>query len=143
VIPANWPKHIRISAIVISILILAVACGGDSDSGRPIYAGFNTYEEVRDGKTVVVFELTITDDDGKPYSKALLATGTSFTPVTSSPIKVPAMGGMFQIIVEAPVPGEYKIGIDGFADQSGVTMLPAPEDTNLNGKILVTHDYAP
>ena len=139
---ANWPKHIRITAIVFSLLILSIGCGTDSDPGDPVYAGSNTYEELRDGQTVIVFELTITDDDGNPYAKALLATGRTFTPVSSTLITVPALGGKFQIVVETTVPGEYKIGIDAFIDQSGGSALPAPEDTNLNGKILVVHDYA-
>jgi hypothetical protein len=143
VITANWPKHIRITAIVFSLLILSIGCGTDSDPGDPVYAGSNTYEELRDGQTVIVFELTITDDDGNPYAKALLATGKTFTPVSSTLITVPAIGGIIQVVVEANVPGEYKVGIDGFTDLSGVSALPAPEDTNLNGKILVVHDYAP
>jgi hypothetical protein len=98
---------------------------------------------MRDGQTVIVFELTVTDDDGDPYAKALLSVGATFTPVTSYPITVPAIGGIIQVVVEANVPGEYKVGIDGFTDLSGVSALPAPEDTNLNGKILVVHDYAP
>jgi hypothetical protein len=98
---------------------------------------------MRDGQTVIVFELTVTDDDGNPYAKALLATGKTFTPVSSTLITVPAIGGIIQVVVEANVPGEYKVGIDGFTDLSGVSALPAPEDTNLNGKILVVHDYAP
>ena len=140
---ANSPKPIRITGVVISLLILAIGCGGDSDPGGPVYAGSNTYEEVRDGQTVIVFELTVTDDDGNPYAKALLATGKTFTPVSSTLITVPALGGKFQIVVEATVPGEYKIGINSFTDLSGVSALPAPEDNNLNGKILVVHDYAP
>ena len=139
----NWPKPIRITGVVISLLILAIGCGGDSDPGGPVYAGSNTYEEVRDGQTVIVFELTVTDDDGDPYAKALLAVGATFTPVTSFPITAPAIGGIIQVVVEATVPGEYKIGINSFTDLSGVSALPAPEDNNLNGKILVVHDYTP
>ena len=139
----NWPKPIRITGVVISLLILAIGCGGDSDPGGPVYAGSNTYEEVRDGQTVIVFELTVTDDDGDPYAKALLAVGATFTPITSFPITAPAIGGIIQVVVEATVPGEYKIGINSFTDLSGVSALPAPEDNNLSGKIRVVDDYEP
>ncbi len=131
------------AAIVFSLLVLAVGCGGDSDSERPVYSGSSIYQEVRDGQAVVVFDLTITDGDGKPYSKGLLAQGAAFTPLGSYSIAVPNVDGLIQIVVEATAQGKYRIGIDGFLDTKGVASLPVPDDENVNGKILLFHDYIP
>ncbi|MDE0824577.1 MAG: hypothetical protein OSB07_11530 [Dehalococcoidia bacterium] len=137
----NWSKHFRITALVISLLVLAIGCGGGS--GGPVYSGSSIYQEVREGQAVVIFDLSITDADGDPYTKGLLAQGAAFTPLSSYPIAFSNVDGLVQIVVEATVPGKYSIGIDGFLDTKGVMSLPVPEDENVNGKILLSHDYAP
>ena len=129
--------------VLISLLTFAVACGGDSGSGDPVYGGSSIYQEERNGQTVLVFDISITDADGDPYSSGILVEGAAFTPLASFPIAVPSVGGRAEIIVEVTAPGEYRVGIDGFTDTLGKTYLPLPDDENANGKVLLSQEYAP
>lgn len=139
----RYPNHLRVIVVVISLLALAISCGGDSGSGDPIYSGSSVYEEERDGRTVIVFEISVSDGDGNPYLDGLLVEGAAFTPLASFPIAAANKDGQAEIVLAATAPGEYRVGIDGLTDTNGETFLPSPSDENVNGKVLLTHDYAP
>ena len=130
---------LAISAI--SILALAAGCGGDS--GTPVYSGSNNYLDQRDGQPVLVFEISISDGDGDPYLKGLLVEGTAFTPGGSLPIVEANQGGMVIIVLEASIPGDYRVAIESFIDTEGRSFPPSPDNEQLNGKVLLTQNYAP
>jgi hypothetical protein len=132
-----------VAVAAILILALAVGCGGDSASGQPVYSGSSIYLEDRDGQPVVVFEISISDGNGDPYTKGLLVESTAFTPDSSFPVLKANQGGKVTIILEASTPGDYRVAIESFIDPKGPVLLPAPDSTELGGKVLLTFNYAP
>lgn len=133
------------SSALAAILVLALAggCGGDSASGSPVYSGSSTHLEERDGQPVVVFEISISDGNGDPYTKGLLVESTAFTPDSSFPVLKANQGGGVTIILEVSTPGDYHVAIGSFIDPEGRALPPAPDSTELRGKVLLTYNYAP
>ena len=135
-------KRSFIAVVLIFLMALVGACGGgDSGTGNPVFGGSSIYEEERNGQTVMVFAISITDSDGNLYTDSVLVQGAAFTPIGSLPIAVPAVGGRAEIIVEIVSNGKYRVGIDGLTDRQGVTHLPQPDDYNANGKVLLSKVY--
>lgn len=137
----NLPRFPYLASVAISILALAAGCGGDN--GAPAYSGSSTYLEQRDGRPVLVFEISISDSDGEPYSKGLLVQGTAFTPDGSFPILEANKAGKVTIILEASTAGDYRVAIESFTDADGRTYPPDPDNADLNGIVLLTQNYAP
>lgn len=133
------------SGAVAAVLVLAfaVGCGGDSGSGPPVYSGSSIQLEERDGQPVVVFEISISDGNGDPYTKGLLVESTAFTPDSSFPVLKANQGGNVTIILELSTPGDYRIAIESFIDPDSQVLSPAPDSTELGGKVLLTYNYAP
>ena len=133
------------SGAVAAVLVLAltVGCGGDSGSGAPVYSGSSIHLEEREGQPVVVFEISISDGNGEPYTKGLLVESTAFTPDSSFPVLKANQGGNVTIILELSTPGDYRIAIESFIDPDSQVLLPAPDSTELGGKVLLTYSYAP
>ena len=127
----------------ILVLALAVGCGGDSASGSPVYSGSSIYLEEQDGQPVLVFEISISDGDGAPYTNGLLVESTAFTPNSSFPVLKANQGGGVTIILEVSTPGDYHVAIGSFIDPEGQALPPAPDSTELRGKVLLTYNYAP
>jgi hypothetical protein len=125
------------------ILAFAVGCGGDSGLGPPVYSGSSIYLEDRDGQPVVVFEISISDSKGDPYTKGLLVENTAFTPDSSFSVLEANQGGKITIILDVSTPGDYRIAIESFRDSEGKVLPPAPDSTELGGKVLLTYNYAP
>ena len=125
------------------ILAFAVGCGGDSGLGPPVYSGSSIYLEDSDGQPVVVFEISISDSNGDPYTKGLLVESTAFTPDSSFPVLKANQGGNVTIILELSTPGDYRIAIESFIDPDSQVLPPAPDSTELGGKVLLTYNYAP
>ena len=133
------------SGAVAAVLVLAfaVGCGGDSGSGPPVYSGSTIQLEERDGHPVAVFEISISDGNGDPYTKGLLVESTAFTPDSSFPVLKANQGGNVTIILELSTPGDYRIAIESFIDPDSQVLPPAPDSTELGGKVLLTYNYAP
>ena len=133
------------SGAVAAVLVLAfaVGCGGDSGSGPPVYSGSSIQLEERDGQPVAVFEISISDGNGDPYTKGLLVESTAFTPDSSFPVLKANQGGNVTIILELSTPGDYRIAIESFIDPDSQVLPPAPDSTELGGKVLLTYNYAP
>ena len=133
------------SGAVAAVLVLAfaVGCGGDSGSGPPVYSGSSIQLEERDGQPVAVFEISISDGNGDPYTKGLLVESTAFTPDSSFPVLKANQGGNVTIILELSTPGDYRIAIESFIDPDSQVLSPAPDSTELGGKVLLTYNYAP
>jgi len=127
----------------ILVLALAVGCGGDSASGSPVYSGSSTHLEERDGQPVVVFEISISDGNGDPYTKGLLVESTAFTPNSSFPVLEVNQGGNVTIILELSTPGDYRVAIESFINPDSQVFPPAPDSAELGGKVLLTYNYAP
>ena len=125
------------------ILAFAVGCGGDSASGSPVYSGSSTHLEERDGQPVAVFEISISDSKGDPYTKGLWVENTAFTPDSSFSVLEANQGGGVTIILEVSTPGDYHVAIGSFIDPEGQALPPAPDSTELRGKVLLTYNYAP
>ncbi len=133
------------SSALAAILVLALAggCGGDSASGSPVYSGSSTHLEERDGQPVVVFEISISDGNGDPYTKGLLVESTAFTPNSSFPVLEVNQGGNVTIILELSTPGDYRVAIESFINPDSQVFPPAPDSAELGGKVLLTYNYAP
>jgi hypothetical protein len=125
------------------ILAFAVGCGGDSGPGPPIYSGSSIYLEERDGQPVVVFEISISDSKGDPYTKGLLVENTAFTPDSSFSVLEANQGGKITIILDVSTPGDYRIAIESFINPDSQVFPPAPDSAELGGKVFLTYDYAP
>ena len=125
------------------ILAFAVGCGGDSGSGPPVYSGSSIYFEERDGQPVAVFEISISDGNGDPYTKGLLVESTAFTPGASFPVLKANQGGKVIIILDLSTPGDYRVAIESFIDPDSQVSPPDPDSTELGGKVLLTYNYAP
>ncbi len=135
------PKVHYLVFVAISFMAFAAGCGGDS--GAPVFSGSSTYLEERDGQAVFVYEISISDGDGDPYTKGLLVQGMAFTPDGSFPILEANQGGQVTIVLEASTPGDYRVAIESFSDSQGKYFKPAPDDEDLNGIVLLTQTYAP
>jgi hypothetical protein len=133
------------SSAVAAVLILAfaVGCGGDSGSGPPVYSGSSIYLEEQDGQPVAVFEISISDGDGAPYTNGLLVESTAFTPNSSYPVLEVNQGGNVTIILELSTPGDYRVAIESFINPDSQVFPPAPDSAELGGKVLLTYNYAP
>ena len=129
------------ASVLVLFLVLAAGCGGDS--GEPVYSGSSIYLDERDGQPVLVYEISISDGAGDPYSEGLLVQGTAFTPDSSFPIVAANQAGKVIIVLEASTAGDYRVAIDSFTDTEGRSFLPSPDNQDLNGKVLLTHNYAP
>ena len=130
-----------LAGVLFSTLALAIGCGGGS--GPPVYSDGSTYLEEREGRQVLVYEFSITDGDGNPYTGPLLVEGTAFTPGGVDPILESNRAGKVEIILEPTTAGEYRIAIQSFIDPEGQTYRPLPDDTKLSGVVVLAHTYAP
>ncbi len=133
------------SSAVAAVLILAfaVGCGGDSGSGPPVYSGSSIYLEEQDGQPVAVFEISISDSKGDPYTKGLLVENPAFTPDSSFSVLEANQGGKITIILDVSTPGDYRIAIESFINPDSQVFPPAPDSAELGGNVLLTYDYAP
>jgi len=136
-------NHLHLAIVVISLLALTVGCGRDSGVDDPVYSGSSIYQEERDGQTNIIYQISISDGEGNPYTEGLLVVGAAFTPITSFPIAAANEDGHAKIVLTATSPGKYRIVIDGLTDTKGETFAPSPGDDNVNGKVLLSHNYAP
>jgi len=136
-------NNLHLAIVVISLLALTVGCGGDSGVDDPVYSGSSIYQEERDGQTSIIYQISISDGEGNPYTGGLLVVGAAFTPITSFPIAAANEDGHAKIVLTATSPGKYSIVIDGLTDTKGETFTPSPGDDNVNGKVLLSHNYAP
>ena len=68
---------------------------------------------------------------------------TAFTPDSSFPVLKANQGGNVTIILELSTPGDYRIAIESFIDPDSQVLPPAPDSTELGGKVLLTYNYAP
>ena len=125
------------------VAVLAVACGGGDSSERPIYSGNSIFLEEREGGPVLVYEISITDEDGDPYTKGVLVEGRAFTPGSVFPVVATNKSGKAQFILEPSIAGEYRVAIESFTDTEGHAYLPSPNDTDLGGKVVLIHKYEP
>ena len=136
-------NHLHLTIVAISLLALTIGCSGNSDAEDPVYSGSSIYQEERDGRTNIIYEISISDGEGNPYREGLLVVGAAFTPITSFPIAAANEDGHAEIVLTATSPGKYRIVIDGLTDTKGETFAPSPGDDNVNGKVLLSHNYAP
>ena len=90
-----------------------------------------------------IFEISISDGNDDPYTKGLLVESTAFTPDSSFPVLKTNQGGGVTIILEVSTPGDYHVAIGSFIDTKGQALPPAPDSTELRGKVLLTYNYAP
>ena len=129
------------AGVVVSFLVLAVGCGGDS--GAPVFSSSSIYPDERDGRPVLVYEILISDGNGNPYSEGLLVTGTAFTPDSTFPYAKAIKLGQVQIVLDTSTAGDYRVAIETFIDTKGREYRPLPSNEDLNGKVLLTQRYAP
>ena len=136
------PRFSFYAAVAVFVAALAVGCGGNG-SGDPVYSGNSIYLEEREGGPVLVYEIFITDGNGNPYTKGLLVEGTAFTPGSVFQVLVANQSGTAKVILETSIAGDYRVAIESFTDTQGRTFVPSPDDTDLGGKVLLTHRYEP
>ena len=137
------PRLSFFAGIAVFVALLAVGCGGGDDSGAPIYSGNSIYLEEREGGPVLVYEIFITDGKGNPYTKGVLVAGTAFTPGSVFPIVAANQSGKAIVTLELTIAGDYRVAIESFTDTQGRTYVPSPDDTDLSGKVVLTHKYEP
>ena len=138
----NRPQFPLFAAIAVSLLTLAFGCGGDS-SDAPVYSGSSIYFENRESGPVLVYEISIADSDGNPYTKGLLVAGTAFTPGSVFPVIAANKSGKATFVLEPTIAGDYRIAIESFTDTQGQTFTPSPGDTDFGGKLLLIQTYDP
>ena len=132
-----------LAGVVGIVAVLAVACGGDDSLQRPFYSGNSIYLEEREGGPVLVYEISIIDEDGDPYTKGVLVEGTAFTPGSVFSVVATNRSGKAQFIIETSIAGEYRVAIESFTDTEGRAYLPSPDNTDLGGKVVLIHRYEP
>ena len=125
------------------VAVLAIGCGSDDSSKTPIYSGNSISLEEREGEPVLVYEISITDEDGDPYTKGVLVEATAFTPGSVFPVVATNRSGTAQFIIELSIAGEYRVAIESFTDTEGRSYLPSPDNTDLGGKVVLIHKYEP
>ena len=136
------PRFPLFTAAVVSLLALGVGCGGDS-SEAPVYSGSSTYFEKRESGPVLVYEISIADSDGNPYTQGLLVEGTAFTPGSVFSVVAANKSGKATFVLEPTIAGDYRVAVESFTDTQGNTFTPSPGDTDFGGKLLLTQTYDP
>ena len=130
------------AAIAVSLLTLAIGCGGDS-SDTPVYSGASTYFENRESGPALVYEILITDSDGNPYTDGLLVAGTAFTPGSVFSVVAANKSGKATFVLKPTIAGDYRIAVESFTNTQSQTFKPLPDDTDLAGKFVLIHTYDP
>ena len=136
-------RRATFSLLVGIVAVLAIGCGSDDSSKKPIYSGNSIFLEEREGGPVLVYEISITDEDGDPYTKGVLVEATAFTPGSVFPVVATNRSGKAQFIIELSIAGEYRVAIESFTDTEGRAYLPSPDNTDLGGKVVLIHKYEP